>query len=165
MVSYSAEEQPTGTKRRRLANVHYDRLDADTPYGPIGKVLRFGEEAVQYICPLALLWMMASASEGFGKFFLDCLDGDAGDVILYLDDVRPGNVLRPDPGRVYYSIMWSLAQYPRWYASRKLGWLPLCDVQIESARSHRRGHVASHRRTFASVVGSQCKRRTAMRKA
>ena len=84
---------------------------------------------MQYICPLALLWMMASASEWFGMLFLDCLGGDAGDFILYLDDVRPGNVLRPDQGRVYYSIMWSLAQYPRWYASRRLGWLPLCDVQ------------------------------------
>ena len=81
MVSYSAQEQLTGKKRRRLANVHYDRLDADTPYGPIGKVLRCGEEVVHYICPLALLWMMASASEGFGMFFLDCLGGAAGDFI------------------------------------------------------------------------------------
>ena len=129
IVSYSAEEQLTGNKRRRLANVHYDRLDADTPYGPIGKVLRFGEEAVPYICPLALLWTMASASEGFGMFLLACLGGAAGDFILYLDDVRPGNILRPDPGRVYYSILWSLAQYPRWYASRELGWLPLCFVR------------------------------------
>ena len=105
MVSYSAEEQLTGKKRRRLGNVHYGRLGADTPYGPISKVLRFGKEAVQYICPLALLWMMASASEGFGMFLLDCLGGDAGDFILYLDDVRPGNVLRSDSRRVCYSIM------------------------------------------------------------
>ena len=62
-------------------------------------------------------------------FFLDCLGGDAGDFISYLDDVRPGNVLRPDQGRVYYSIMWSLAQYPRWYASRMMGRLPLCYLQ------------------------------------
>ena len=66
---------------------------------------------------------------GFGRLFVDCLGDDAGDFMLYLDDVRPGNVLRPDSGRVYYSIMWSLAQYPRWYASRLLGWLPLCYVQ------------------------------------
>ena len=82
-----------------------------------------------YICPLALLWTMASASEGFGMFLLACLGGAAGVFILYLDDVRPGNILRPDPGRVYYSILWSLPQYPRWYAARMLGWLPLGFVQ------------------------------------
>ena len=73
--------------------------------------------------------MMASASEGFGMFLLACLGGDAGDFILYLDDVRLGNILRLDQGRVYYSILWSLAQYPRSYAARMLGWLPLCFVQ------------------------------------
>ena len=60
---------------------------------------------------------------------MDCLGDDAGDITVYLDGVRPGNVLRPDSGRVYYSIMWSLAQYPRWYASRMMGWLRLCYVQ------------------------------------
>ena len=114
---------------QRIARAHTARLDAETPYGPIRKVLRFAEEVVPYICPLALLWAMASASDWFGMFLLDCLGGAAGHFILYLDDVRPGNCLRPDPGRVYYSILWSLAQYPRWYASRMLGWLPLCFVQ------------------------------------
>ena len=66
---------------------------------------------------------------GFGRFLLSCLGGAAGDFILYLDDVRPGNILRPDPGRVYYSILWSLAQYPRWYAAMMQGWPPLCFVQ------------------------------------
>ena len=120
---------------------------------------------MQYICPFAMLWMMASASEGFGRCFLDCLDDDAGDVILYLDDVRPGNVLRPDPRRVYYSIMWSLAQCPRWYASRKLGCLPLCFVQ--SNQLDRIGGGISH--VIAALLQAlwdpQCRRRTAMREA
>ena len=46
-----------------------------------------------------------------------------------IGNVRPGNILRPDPGRVYDAILWSLAQYPRWYAARPLGWPPLCFVQ------------------------------------
>ena len=70
-VPYSAQAQLTGEKTARLlAREDANRLHAETPYGPIGKVLRFGEEAVQYICPLALLWTMASASEGFGMFFV-----------------------------------------------------------------------------------------------
>ena len=141
------------------------RLRAETPYGPIGKVLRFGEEAVPYICPLALLWTMASASEGFGMFLLACLGGAAGDFILYLDDVRLGNVLRLDQGRVYYSIMWSLAQYPRWYASRMLGWLPLCYVQSNQLDRIDGGISQIIAALFTSFVGSQCRRRTAMRKA
>ena len=61
--SYRAQERLTGKKARHFAGEDIGRLHAETPYGPIGKVLRFGEEAVPYICPLALLWTMASASE------------------------------------------------------------------------------------------------------
>ena len=128
-AAYETQGRLTGKRSRDIAGENIGRLHAETPYGPSGKVLRFGEEVVTYVCPLALLWTMASASEGFGMFLLACLGGAAGDFILYLDDVRPGNVLRPDQGRVYYSIMWSLAQYPRWYAARMMGWLPLCFVQ------------------------------------
>ena len=109
MGSYGAQERLTGKTVRHFAGEDTDRLRAEIPYGPISKVLRFGEEAVPYICPLALLWTVASESEGVGMFLLACLGGAAGDFILYLDDVRPGNILRPDPGRVYYSIRWSLA--------------------------------------------------------
>ena len=62
-------------------------------------------------------------------FLLACRGGAAGDFILYIDDVRIGNILRPDPGRVHYSILWSLAQYPRRCAAMMMGWLPLCFVQ------------------------------------
>ena len=78
---------------------------------------------------------MASASDEFGMLLVGCLDGALGDFILYIDDVRPGNILRPDPGRVYYSILWSLAQYPPWYVSRLLGWPPLCFVQKNKLNS------------------------------
>ena len=101
LESYTVHERLMGKRARDLGAENQDRLHAETPFGPIGKVLRVGEEAVPYICPLALLWTMASASEGFGMFLLACLGGAAGDFILYLDDVRPGNCLRPDPGRVY----------------------------------------------------------------
>ena len=62
-VPYSAQAQITVEKTARLlAREDANRLYAETPYGPIG------EESVSYICPLALLWTMASASDGFGMF-------------------------------------------------------------------------------------------------
>ena len=66
MDSYAAIQRITGKKRSASAADDYDRLRAETPYGPIAKVLRFGEEALTYICPFALMWSMASASEEFG---------------------------------------------------------------------------------------------------
>ena len=68
--SYEAHGRLTGQGSRVLAYEHKDRLHAETPYGPTGKVLRFGEEAVPYVCPLALLWTMASASEGVRHVFV-----------------------------------------------------------------------------------------------
>ena len=85
--AYNTQARLTGKSARHLTDENNDRLHAETPYGAIGKVLRFGEEAVQYICPLALLWTMASTCEGFGMCSLDCLGGVAGDFILYLDDM------------------------------------------------------------------------------
>ena len=72
----------TGKRARDIAGDNAANLHAETPYGPIGNVLRFGEEVVPYICPFAVLWTMASASEGFGMCLLACLGGVAGDFIL-----------------------------------------------------------------------------------
>ena len=69
-AAYNTEARLTGKSARHLSNENDGHLHAETPYGPIGKVLRFGEEVVPYICPLALLWTMASASEGFGMCFV-----------------------------------------------------------------------------------------------
>ena len=121
LASYAAAERLTGKRAFVAARDDGARLHEETHYGPIVKVLHFGEQVVTCICPLALLWSMASASDEFGMSLVGCLNGALGGFILYIDDVRPGNIQRPGPGRVYYSILWSLAQYPPWYFSRLLG--------------------------------------------
>ena len=64
MDSYAAQERITGKKRSTSAADDYDRFRAEAPYGPIAKVLRFGEEALTYICPFALLWTPGSNPRG-----------------------------------------------------------------------------------------------------
>ena len=43
IASYNAQGRLTGKRSRDIAGENMDRLHAETPYGPIGKVLRFGE--------------------------------------------------------------------------------------------------------------------------
>jgi hypothetical protein len=42
-----------------------------------------------------------------------------------MDDVRPGNQLRPDLGRTYYAWYWTMLDLPGWYRASEAGWFEL----------------------------------------
>ena len=106
--AYDARASGSGTARARQDLRKTSMLD-HTPYGPIEKILSLGEE-VPFICPFALLWTATQRSAAFGEFLLSCLAGAVGRLILFIDDCRPGNQLRPDQGRTYYAVFWSLQE-------------------------------------------------------
>ena len=72
--AYAAAERLTGRRAKVAAREDGGRLREGTHYGPIAKVLHFGEQVVTCICPIALMWSMASASDEFGMFLVGCLE-------------------------------------------------------------------------------------------
>ena len=46
------------------------------------------------------------------------------DIVVFVDEARPGNVLRPDKGRATQAFYWAFAQWPEWYLCRSDAWLP-----------------------------------------
>ncbi len=51
--------------------------------------------------------------------------GSALKMIIYIDEVKPGNPLRPDHGRGTQSIYWSFVEWPQWALQRSAVWLLL----------------------------------------
>ena len=56
LTSYNAGERLAGREAWRAVEEHLAHLNAETLYGPIAKVLRFGELVVTYVYQFALLW-------------------------------------------------------------------------------------------------------------
>ena len=132
-------EGATSTKRRRLAGQLAEASQTETPYGRVAKSLTIHEVDIPYICPFALLWLLCSSSSAFAKFLYECVNGGyaPGDggyaprarIALYVDEVMPGNNLRPDHGRAFYAVFWLLLDYPDWFRSSAAGWHDLCVIK------------------------------------
>ena len=104
---------------------------AETPYGCVTKTLTIGEVAVPFICPFALLFSLCDKSSHFAAFLHKCIQGQVGRIALYVDEVVPGNNLRPDHARAFYAWFWTFLEWPHWYRSRQFGWLDLCVMKAK----------------------------------
>ena len=138
-TSCTARADLTGMSHKHLKNLDRNLEKADcTPYGTLVKVLEAEQEPrpeapaaappeyikIKYACPFALLWLLCASSENF--FNLLCTTGlkpqpslgtgdqPVGRLVIYFDDVMPGNLHRPDKGRKYMALYWSLLDWPSW---------------------------------------------------
>ena len=51
-------------------------------------------------------------------FLFQYLQGTKLEIIVYMDECRLGNVLRPDKGRGLHDICWTIKQLPDWFRQR-----------------------------------------------
>jgi hypothetical protein len=108
-----------------------------TPYGPVLQTVRVpkhdgSELEVEFAHPGAFLWVLLRTSPAFADFCAAELPQNQSDVCVYMDDVRPGNVLRPDAGRTYYAWYYQLLALPAWFRSSEAGWFDLCFVPLST---------------------------------
>ena len=123
-------------KRRRIAAEIQASAHTPTPLGPVVKELTAGLTAVPYVCPFASLWLLCEKSHGYAAFLAECLGhGQLARIVLYCDEVRPGNPLRPENARTYCAVFWQFLDYPDWYRSSALGWHDLCIIKESVVQS------------------------------
>jgi len=99
-----------------------------TPFGPVVQEMTLNTTPPftwQYIHPVALVYSLSQASPGFATMMGNCIDASSGPlgIVLFVDEARPGNVLRPDKGRAVQNIYWAFSEWPEWYLSRADAWL------------------------------------------
>ena len=116
-----AQQLPRTDVDREL---HKHRI-ATTPYGdllqPIDMTLKSGNIAqVEVVNLCALLWYLASQPDAGNAFLIEHLGSkDICNIAIYCDGVTPGNALRPDEGRSFEAVYWTISELPAWYRSKE----------------------------------------------
>ena len=92
--------------------------DAMTPYGRVIQVMHLGLRSLrkwEYIHPLALLHYLSVLSPAFGDIMLDSVASTVDNklhVVLYFDEITPGNPFRPEKSRALQCIYWACLDWP-----------------------------------------------------
>jgi hypothetical protein len=123
-----------GLSRREVEDELHKHREVTTPYGDMlqhfnlpttdGKV-----HEVEIVNMCAMLWYLASKSDAGKEFLVKHLGSKVNNIAIYCDGVTPGNVLRPDEGRSFEAVYWTIMDLPAWFRSQKaVGWMILTCV-------------------------------------
>ena len=133
------EEEPASS-RAALKRKRDRGLNLNTPYGPLWKemtgfVMKEGPPLkIVYLDPIALLWTSCSQGGGFQSFWSDvasrhaCDPSHPWDICLYVDEVSPGNQLKPSNERKLQVIYFSVKQFGKLALSKEDAWWVLTAV-------------------------------------
>ena len=96
--------------RRKLSRAMSDHANVSTPYGTVIQQMRLPLRKLplwDYAHPLALMYHLAKISTAFGDLMAESVvPGVPMRVVIYIDEICPGNPLRPDKARTLQAIYW-----------------------------------------------------------
>ena len=113
----------------RAKEVHAKINEVQTPHGPLIQEMDVVCEnnktyTIEFAQPLALLFHLNQQSDQASQFFYQQFGTSGrGSVVIYCDECRIGNPLRPDKGRTIQNVCWTFKEYPEWYNNR-VQWYP-----------------------------------------
>ena len=107
------------------------KVDANalTPYGKVVQTLDLGHPELrhwEYCSPAAYLWYIASLSSQFGEIMSACTPDQNATIVVYLDELVPGNPFRPEQSRRTQAVYFCILQWPQWLIARTTMWPVLC---------------------------------------
>ena len=104
---------------------------------------------LNYVCPFSYLWVICTRCSGMVRFLKEHVLMNAemfraqhntgaepgadrpARIALYMDEVTPGNVHRPDKGRCYTAVYWTFMDFPSWFLRTPCGWFILCFISAK----------------------------------
>ena len=101
------------TVRNRIQDVIEETGTRMTPYGLLIESMASGVDgvpAIEYVNPFAYLHLMCSLCLPF-FMLINNLPAEAK-LVIYIDEVCPGNPLRPEKSRMTQAIYWTMANLP-----------------------------------------------------
>ena len=114
--------------RRTLQNASVQHGESVTPYGTVIQKVDLGIEGVapwEYCHPAAYLRYISTLNDAFGKVMRACIDAARGEpltMILYMDELCPGNPYRPEKARKLQGVYWCIQEWPDWILARSAMW-------------------------------------------
>ena len=114
-----------------------------TPYGTVIQRLQLTEEYdLDYVHPCAYLHYASTISDSFCRFINEVLDNansEPLDIIVYGDEMTPGNPLRPDKGREAWQWSFSILQFPNHVLHSHGGWIHILTIRTSVLRDLKGG--------------------------
>lgn len=112
-----------GAERKKLGRATAKVANMATPYGPLVQSMVLSASVTwDFIHPLALLFVLTQVAPAFAKLMENCMTSEPLRLVLFVDEFKPGNVLRPDAGRSTQNFLWAFAEWPEWYLSKAGAW-------------------------------------------
>ena len=113
---------------KELTQAKKKHSEQETPYGRVVQQMDLPSDKLpnwDYCHPAAFTWYLASLSMPFFEIMTEASMSCARaalNVIVYIDELVPGNVNRHDDGRKFHAVYWALAEWPAWLLSRTGAW-------------------------------------------
>ena len=112
--------------RRDLAYEAESHAKTMTPYGTVVQTIDLGAPKLKHweIChPFAWLWYLTHISTHFRDIMQSCIVGGRPlNLVIYADELVPGNPYRPEKSRTLMCIYWAFVEWPSWMLSRTFAW-------------------------------------------
>ena len=80
----------------------------------------------EFIHPLAYLWHLTCKCAQFGELMVAAISSVVGGILsllLYGDELTPGNPLRHDSGRKVFAFYYAFLEWPVWMLHRRDAWM------------------------------------------
>ena len=107
--------------------------NAKTPYGPVVQRVKLTDTyTLDYVHPCAFFYYLSMICEHFCKFINDILDTIGTRplrIVVYGDEMTPGNPLRPDEGREAWQWSFSILEFPNHVLHSHAGWIHLTTLR------------------------------------
>ena len=132
--------------RRMLEDATVQHGREVTPYGTVIQQVDLripGIAPWEYCHPLAYLRYVSGLNNAFGEVMQSCIEpGKPLTVILYMDELCPGNPFRPEKGRKLVGIYWCILEWPDWILRRSAMW-PVLGVILSATVESMEGGISA----------------------
>ena len=135
LLDKSIDLTSKSSTRRALQRAAEEHSKVETPYGPVIQQMHLGIpnlEYLDYANPFALLSYMCSLSADFMSIMATSLSNNIGNIVIYIDEVCPGNPLRTGLSRQLQCVYWCFADWPQWLLQRTAAWPCFCVVKSKA---------------------------------
>ena len=136
----AAVRDHVGNTRRvkaSMATAVTAHTDATTPYGRVIQTMGLPLHQYpqwNYCHPMAYVHYLSTISSIFSELMCSSIvDGSVGHIILYVDEICPGNPFRPERSRTLQAIYWAFSEWPQHVLQRTAAWLTFGTIRATLA--------------------------------
>jgi hypothetical protein len=127
LIDGVVEKTDPEATRKELSKLGVEMANRSTPFGKVIQSMHLETTPaidMGFLHPMALVYYLSQISKAFGDLMSDVIAkcGNKLRIVMYIDECRPGNVLRADKGRAVQCLYWTFVDMPDWFLCRQDAW-------------------------------------------